>query len=186
LAPGGTIGAVQLEVAMVLADVGLGDLIWTTIWIFFLILFIWVFIMIVTDLFRDHTLSGWAKAAWVVGLIIFPLIGSLVYLLARGQGMAERSAAQQKHVQAQFDDYIRSTAGSGGAGAADELARLADLRDKGTISESEFQTMKARIVGGTGASGAGTGTGTTTASGSMGTTTGMTGATSGQGDDTSP
>lgn len=172
---------------MVVADVGLGDLIWTTIWIFFLILFIWVFIMIVTDLFRDHTLSGWAKAAWVVGLIIFPLIGSLVYLIARGQGMAERSAAQQKQVQSQFDDYIRSTAGSGG-GMADELARLADLRDKGTISEAEFQTMKARIVGGTGATGAGAGAGTgaTTVSGSMGTTTGMTGATSGQGDDTSP
>lgn len=169
---------------MVVADVGLGDLIWTTIWIFFLILFIWVFIMIVTDLFRDHTLSGWAKAAWVVGLIIFPLIGSLVYLIARGQGMAERSAAQQQQVRAQFDDYVRSAAGSGGTGMADELTRLSELRDKGTISEAEFQTMKARIVGGTGASGAGTGT--TTASGSMGTTTGMTGATSGQGDDTSP
>lgn len=171
---------------MVLADVGLGDLIWTTIWIFFLILFIWVFIMIVTDLFRDHTLSGWAKAAWVVGLIIFPLIGSLVYLIARGQGMAERSAAQQQQARAQFDDYVRSAAGSGGTGMADELARLADLRDKGTISEAEFQTMKARIVGGTGTAGAGTGTGTTTMSESMGTTTGMTGATSEHGDDTSP
>ena len=170
---------------MVLADVGLGDLIWTTIWIFFLILFIWVFIMIVTDLFRDHTLSGWAKAAWVVGLIIFPLIGSLVYLIARGQGMAERSAAQQQHARAQFDEYVRSAAGSGGTGMADELARLADLRDKGTISEVEFQTMKARIVGGTGTPGAGAGAGTTT-SGSMGTTTGMSGATTGQGDDTSP
>src|SRR5499426_2263262 len=106
---------------MVLADVDLGDLIWTTIWIFFLILFIWVFIMIISDLFRDHKLSGWAKAAWVVALIIFPLIGSLVYLIARGQGMAERSAAQQQQVQTQFDDYIRSAAGSGGGGMADEL-----------------------------------------------------------------
>jgi Short C-terminal domain/Phospholipase_D-nuclease N-terminal len=185
LTPGGTIGAVQLEVAMVVADVGLGDLIWTTIWIFFLILFIWVFIMIVTDLFRDHTLSGWAKAAWVVGLIIFPLIGSLVYLIARGQGMAERSAAQQQQTRAQFDDYIRSTAGAGGTGVADELARLAELRDKGTITDAEFQTMKARIVGGTGTTDAGAGT-TTGATGTMGTTTGMTGATTGQGDDTSP
>jgi hypothetical protein len=176
LAPGGTIGAVQLEVAMVLADVGLGDLIWTTIWIFFLILFIWVFIMIVSDLFRDHKLSGWAKAIWVVALIIFPLIGSLVYLIARGQGMAERSAAQQQQARAQFDDYVRSTAGAGGAGVADELARLAELRDKGTITDAEFQTMKARIVGGTGTTGTG-----------AGTTTGMTtGATTGAGDDTSP
>jgi hypothetical protein len=174
---------VQLEVAMVVADVSLGDLIWTTIWIFFLILFIWVFIMIVSDLFRDHTLSGWAKAIWVVALIIFPLIGSLVYLIARGQGMAERSAAQQQHARAEFDDYIRSTAGSGRTGVADELARLAELRDKGTISDAEFQTMKARIVGGTGT---GTGTGATTATESMGSATGMTGATTGQGDDTSP
>jgi len=151
---------VQLEVAMVLADVDLGDLIWTTIWIFFLILFIWVFIMIISDLFRDHKLSGWAKAIWVVALIIFPLIGSLVYLIARGQGMAERSAAQERHARAEFDDYVRSTAASG-TSAADELARLADLRDKGTITEAEFQTMKARVVG---ASGTGTMTGTTTAS----------------------
>jgi hypothetical protein len=174
---------VQLEVAMVVADVSLGDLIWTTIWIFFLILFIWVFIMIVSDLFRDHTLSGWAKAIWVVALIIFPLVGSLVYLIARGQGMAERSAAQQQHARAELDDYIRSTAGSGRTGVADELARLAELRDKGTISDAEFQTMKARIVGGTGTTDAGAGTTT----GATGTTTGMaTGATTGAGDDTSP
>jgi hypothetical protein len=151
---------VQLEVAMVLAEVDLGDLIWTTIWIFFLILFIWVFIMIISDLFRDHKLSGWAKAIWVVALIIFPLIGSLVYLIARGEGMAERSAAQQRQARSEFDDYIRSTAGSG-TSSADELARLADLRDKGTITEAEFQTMKARVVGG---SGTDTMTGTTTAS----------------------
>jgi hypothetical protein len=168
------VGAVLLEVAMVVAEVDLGDLIWTTIWIFFLILFIWVFIMIVSDLFRDHTLSGWAKAVWVVGLIIFPLLGSLVYLIARGQGMAERSAAQQRHARADFDDYIRSTAASSGTGVADELTRLAELRDKGTISEAEFQTMKARIVGGTGTGTTGTTTGTTT------------GATTGAGDDMSP
>ena len=173
---------------MVVADVSLGDLIWTTIWIFFLILFIWVFIMIVSDLFRDHTLSGGAKAVWVLALIIFPLVGSLVYLIARGQGMAERSAAQQQHARAELDDYIRSTAAAGGTGVADELARLAQLRDNGTISEDEFQTMKARIVGGTGGTGTGAGpaTGATT-TGATGTMTGTTtGATTGAGDDTSP
>jgi hypothetical protein len=167
----------QLEVAMVVAEVDLGDLIWTTIWIFFLILFIWVFIMIISDLFRDHKLSGWAKAIWVVALIIFPLIGSLVYLIARGEGMAERSAAQQRQARSEFDDYIRSTAGSG-TSSADELTRLADLRDKGTITEAEFQTMKARVVGG---SGAGTATGTATGTTTTGT---MTDAATGQGNDT--
>jgi Short C-terminal domain/Phospholipase_D-nuclease N-terminal len=179
---------VQLEVAMVLAEVDLGDLIWTTIWIFFLILFIWVFIMIISDLFRDHKLSGWAKAIWVVALIIFPLIGSLVYLIARGEGMAERSAAQQRQARAELDDYIRSTAGGGGTGAADELTRLADLRDKGTITEAEFQTMKARVVGGSGTSTTtGTATGTTatgaTATGTTATGT-MTDTATGQGNDT--
>ncbi len=145
---------------MVLADVDLGDLIWTTIVIFFLIMFIWVFIMILSDLFRDHKLSGWAKAVWVVGLIIFPLLGSLVYLIARGQGMAERSAAQQQQARAEFDSYVRSTAASTGTGPVDDLTRLADLRNNGTITDAEFESMKARIVGGTGGTGTTTGTAT--------------------------
>ena len=134
---------------MVLADVHLADLIWTTIWVFFLILFIWVFIIIISDLFRDHTLSGWAKALWVIALIIFPLVGSLIYLIARGSSMAERSAAEQAKAKEQFDAYVRATAGSsGGGGGADELSRLAELKANGTITEEEFQTMKARVVGG--------------------------------------
>jgi Phospholipase_D-nuclease N-terminal/Short C-terminal domain len=153
------VGAAQREVAMVLADVNLGDLIWTTIVIFFLIMFIWVFIMILSDLFRDHEMSGWGKAAWVIALIIFPLLGSLVYLIARGQGMAERSAAQQQQARADLDSYIRSTASSGGT--ADELARLAELRSNGTISDAEFETAKAKVLG-TGTT-ATTGTGTDTA-----------------------
>ncbi len=135
---------------MVVADVSLGDLIWTTIWVFFLFLFIWIFIVIISDLFRDHSLSGWAKAIWVVGLIIFPLIGCLVYLIARGDSMAKRSAAEQQAAKAQFDDYIRQTAGGGGGGGGpvDELAKLAALRDSGTITDAEFESMKARVVGG--------------------------------------
>jgi hypothetical protein len=133
---------------MVLADVNLGDLIWTSIWIFFLIMFIWLFIAIVSDLFRDHEESGVAKAVWVVGLIVFPLIGSLVYLIVRGQGMAARSAAQASHAQAQFDSYIRETAGSTGTATVDDLGRLAELRANGTISDTEFESLKARIVSG--------------------------------------
>lgn len=132
---------------MVLADVSLGDLIWTTIWIFFLILFIWVFIAIILDLFRDHETSGWAKALWVLLLIILPLIGSLIYLIARGSGMAERSAAQHKAAQDQFDSYVRATAGSASS-PSEELTRLGQLRDNGTITPEEFETMKARVVAG--------------------------------------
>jgi hypothetical protein len=133
---------------MVFADVDLGDLIWTTIWVFFLIMFIWLFIAIVSDLFRDHELSGWAKAIWVVGLIVFPLLGSLVYLIVRGEGMAKRSAAQQRMAQQELDSYIRTTAATSGSGPVDDLSRLADLRNSGVISDAEFETMKARITGG--------------------------------------
>jgi hypothetical protein len=126
----------------------LGDLIWTSIWIFFLILFIWVFIAIISDLFRDHTTSGWGKALWVILLIIIPLIGSLIYLIVRGSGMAERSAAQARAAQQQFDSYVRETAGTTGSGPVDELTRLGQLRDNGTITSEEFETMKARVMGG--------------------------------------
>jgi Phospholipase_D-nuclease N-terminal/Short C-terminal domain len=133
---------------MFLAEIDLADMIWTTIWIFFLILFIWVFIAIVSDLFRDHETSGWAKAVWVVALIVFPLVGSLVYLIARGDGMAKRSAAQAAQAKSEFDSYVRETAGTAGTGPVDDLHRLAQLRDNGTITVAEFEAMKARVIGG--------------------------------------
>jgi hypothetical protein len=131
---------------MVLADVHLADLIWTTIWVFFLIMFIWLFISIVGDLFRDHELSGWGKAAWVVGLIVFPLLGSLAYLILRGGGMAQRSAAHQRLAQEQIDSYIRTTAATSGSGPVDDLTRLADLRNSGAITPEEYEAIKSRIV----------------------------------------
>jgi Short C-terminal domain/Phospholipase_D-nuclease N-terminal len=134
--------------AMILADVGFAELFWTAVWIFFLFMFIWVFIILLTDLFRDHSLSGWAKAAWVILLILFPLIGSLIYLIVRGQGMAERSAKEQESAQAQMDSYIRQAAASTGDSSVDDLTRLAELRSNGHITDAEFETMKQRILGG--------------------------------------
>jgi hypothetical protein len=133
---------------MVLADVHLADLIWTTIWVFFLIMFIWLFIAIVSDLFRDRDMSGFAKAVWVVGLIVFPLLGSLAYLIVRGAGMAERSAARHQAAQAEFDSYIRTTAASAGSGPVDDITRLVELRRSGVISDAEFEAIKARVVSG--------------------------------------
>jgi len=135
---------------MVFADVDLGDLILTAIWVFFLILFIWLFIAIVSDLFRDHELSGGAKALWVVGLILFPLIGSLVYLIVRGAGMAQREAAREHRSRQQFESYVRDVAGSSGPAPGtpvDDLTRLAELRSNGIITEAEFDVMKARLTG---------------------------------------
>lgn len=131
---------------MVFAEVDLGDLIWTTIWVFFLVMFIWLFIAIVSDLFRDHELSGGAKAVWVVGLVVFPLLGSLVYLIVRGGGMAHRQQVQVQAAQKQFDDYIRQTA-SAGTGPVSDLDRLAGLRSSGAITDAEYATMKARVTG---------------------------------------
>ena len=125
----------------------MAELLWWTIELFFLFMFIWIFIVLLTDIFRDHELSGWGKAGWILLLIIFPLIGSLIYIIVRGPSMAERSAKQAAAAQAQMDEYIRQTvATSPGGGSADELSKLATLRDNGTISEEEFQAMKARVV----------------------------------------
>lgn len=133
---------------MLIADVGLAELLWTTLWIFFLFMFIWVFVILITDIFRDHEMSGWAKALWILLLIIFPLIGSLIYIIVRGPGMAERRAKEASQAKADFDAYVREAAASSpGGGPADDISRLAALRDSGTITEEEFQSMKARVVG---------------------------------------
>ena len=134
---------------MVIAEVGFAELFWTVLWLFFLFMFIWVFVALVSDLFRDHELSGWAKAAWILALVVFPLLGSLVYIIVRGGGMAERSARQAQAARAEFDSYIRSAAASTGTAPVDDLTRLNDLRASGTISADEFETLKSRVVGGT-------------------------------------
>jgi hypothetical protein len=139
------------EATVVFAEVGLSDLIWTALWVFFLIMVIWVFIAIVTDLFRDHELTGWAKAVWVVALIVFPAVASIVYLVVRGRGMAERETAQRRAVRAEMDDYIRTTAATPGAGPVDDLSRLNDLRNSGAITDAEFEVIKSRVVRGTAA-----------------------------------
>jgi Short C-terminal domain/Phospholipase_D-nuclease N-terminal len=131
---------------MVLADINLGDVILSMLWFFFIFMWIWVFIAVFTDLFRDHELGGFAKVLWVLGIIFFPFAGILVYLIARGRGMSERSLQASARAQAQFDDYVRQTASAGSGSTADELAKLADLRANGTITEEEFASMKAKIV----------------------------------------
>ncbi len=137
---------------MVVAEVEFGDLLLTTLWIFVLIMFIWVFIAVLTDLFRDHTVSGAGKAVWVIGLILFPLLGCLVYLIVRGPSMSQRALDRAAAAQKDFDSYVRTTVSTTGTSAVDDLTRLAELRDSGTISDEEFQSMKARIVGTAGGS----------------------------------
>ncbi|MFN8173864.1 MAG: SHOCT domain-containing protein [Solirubrobacteraceae bacterium] len=131
-----------------LADFTFGDAFLTVISIFFFVIWIWILIVVLTDLFRDHELSGWWKAVWVLFLVFIPFLTTLVYLIARGSGMRERSVKEQADAKKQFDEYVRQTAAAGGGGSqVDELAKLADLKAKGAISEEEFNSMKAKLVG---------------------------------------
>ncbi len=115
----------------------------------FMILFAWIGLLfrIMGDLFTDHELSGWDKAAWTVFLIFLPWLGALVYLIARGRSMNERALARAQHNAEAFNQYVRETAGAGTTSTADELAKLAELRDRGTLSDEEFRHAKAKLLG---------------------------------------
>ena len=121
---------------------------WLMIWWFLFFAFLMVLFQIFGDLFRDHETSGWAKAAWVVFLIVFPILGALVYLIARGKGMAERRSKEIAQVQSAQADYIRSVAAGGGgsASAAEQVAKAKELLDSGAINQQEFDAMKAKAL----------------------------------------
>jgi hypothetical protein len=121
------------------------DFFWFTISFFLLFAYLMVLFQIVSDLFRDHTVSGWVKAVWILCLIFFPFITMVVYLIARGQGMAERNMAAAQGIKAQQDEYIRSVA-SGGPSASDEIARAKSLLDSGAITQEEFDALKAKAL----------------------------------------
>ena len=127
-----------------IADFGLGEALLTALAVFFFVVWIWILITILTDLFSDHETSGWGKAAWVFCLVFLPFLTALIYLGVRGQGMRDRAIARQQEAKAQMDDYIRDTASSSPAG---ELEKLAALHDQGKLSDDEFARMKAKLVG---------------------------------------
>ena len=131
---------------MVLADVTFGQVLLTVLEVFLFAAWLMILFVIISDLFRDHSISGWGKAAWVIFLIFVPFLAALIYLIARGDGMRERSLAQQQEAQKQVDTYIRQTASSGGGSAADELTKLAKLHDEKKLSDEEFERAKAKIV----------------------------------------
>jgi hypothetical protein len=126
-----------------LADINLGELLLLTLEIFFFVVWIWILIIILNDLFRDHELSGWAKAAWVLFLVFIPFITALIYLIARGDGMRERTVKAEADAKKHMDAYIREQAG---ASPADELHKLQDLKEKGALSDDEFEKAKAKLL----------------------------------------
>jgi putative oligomerization/nucleic acid binding protein len=131
---------------MVLADFTFGQALLTVLEVFVFAAWLMILFVIIGDLFRDHGLSGWGKAAWTIFLIFVPFLATLVYLIARGDGMRERAQANQQEAQNQLDAYIRQTSAGGGS-AADELTKLASLHDEGKLTDEEFERAKAKIVG---------------------------------------
>lgn len=124
-------------------DYGFLDLVWTLLIIYFLFFVLMILFTIVVDIFRSRDLGGWAKAGWIILLVILPLIGALIYLIARHDGMAERQAAHQKAQKEQFDSYVRETAAST---PADEIARAKDLLDSGAITQEEYDALKGKAL----------------------------------------
>jgi len=117
---------------------------WTIFIIFLWVIWFWILITVLIDLFRSHDLSGWAKAAWFIFILLIPLIGVLVYLIARGGKMHEHQVRDAQAQDQQFRRYVQEAAGS--QSSADELAKLADLRDRGVITAEEFDRQKAKIL----------------------------------------
>ena len=123
----------------------LADLFWTMLEIFLFVIWIWILFMIFGDIFRSDDMGGGAKALWVIFVIVLPFLGILIYLIARGGKMQERAAAQAERQKEAFDVQVRQVAGS--PSSVDELAKLADLKEKGALTDSEFQTQKAKLLG---------------------------------------
>jgi hypothetical protein len=129
---------------LVAADYPFLDVFWTMILVFFWIAWIWVLIVVLSDVFRRHDASGWTKALWVIFVIVLPFLGVLVYLIANGKGMSERRVSDARAAQSEFDAYVRETAGSGGPAA--EIDKAKQLLDSGAISQDEFERLKAKAL----------------------------------------
>jgi hypothetical protein len=119
------------------------DWFWLMVWWFCFFAYLVLLFQIVGDLFRDHELSGWWKALWVIALIVVPFLSALIYIIARGRGMAERQVKTAVQMQKQTDDYIRQTAGRS---PANEIADAKTLLDSGAIPPTEFEALKARAL----------------------------------------
>ncbi len=127
---------------MPIADISFGDLLLLVFEIFIFVVWIWILFTIISDIFRDHGMSGWAKAAWILLLIVIPYLTGLVYLIVRGGGMRERAIQAQTEAKHHMDSYIQKQAHS----PADELHKLNDLKEKGALTAEEFDRAKAKLL----------------------------------------
>jgi hypothetical protein len=128
------------------AEFGTGQVLVSMLWFFLFVIWIWLLIVVFTDIFRSRDLGGWGKALWAIFVIVLPYLGVFVYLIARGKKMGEHAVESAQAQDAAARDYIRSVTAADGHGTADELTRLADLRDRGVISEADFEQAKAKAL----------------------------------------
>ncbi|HEX4433483.1 MAG TPA: SHOCT domain-containing protein [Acidimicrobiales bacterium] len=122
------------------------DIFLTTLYFFLFFIWIWLLFMVFIDVFRSHDMGGWAKALWVIFIVVMPYLGVLVYLIARGGKMHERAAQQAALQQKAFNEYVKETAGASGESTADQLSKLADLKTQGILTDAEFDAQKAKIL----------------------------------------
>ncbi|MER5503019.1 MULTISPECIES: SHOCT domain-containing protein [unclassified Streptomyces] len=133
-------------------DYSLLDLFWTMLWFFLWVMWLFLLFKVITDIFRSHDLGGWGKAGWLVLTLLLPYIGVLVYVIVRGKSMSRRDIKEAQDRDAAFKAYVREAAGtSGGDGPkhgshVDDLAKLADLRDRGAITDEEYQRAKTKLL----------------------------------------
>jgi len=136
--------AIEGDAQMVMAaDYPFMDVLWSMIIFFFWVIWIWIVITVLIDVFRRDDIGGWAKAAWVIFVVILPWLGVLVYLIVEHDGIRERSNRQAQAQKREFDDYVRDAAGGGSAG---EIAKAKELLDAGAITQEEFEALKAKAL----------------------------------------
>ncbi len=121
------------------------DAFWWMLMFFLFIVWIFILFQVIIDIFRSHDMHGGAKALWLIFIIVLPFLGVLVYLIARGHKMQEHQIEQAQQQKQDFDAYVKQAAGSGST--ADELAKLADLKSKGAITDADYEAAKAKVLG---------------------------------------
>jgi hypothetical protein len=131
---------------MFLADFGTGELLWSMLWFFLWFIWIWLLVIVFGDIFGSRDLSGWGKALWTIFVIVFPYLGVFVYLIARGGKMHEHAAEAAQAQDAEFRQYVQGAVQSDSRSAADEIARLAELRAQGVLTDAEFEQAKAKAL----------------------------------------
>jgi hypothetical protein len=125
---------------------GTGEVFWSMLWFFMWFIWIWLLIAVFADIFRSRDMSGWVKALWILFVVVVPYIGVLVYFIARGHKMTDHARQDAEARDAAARQYIQSAVGQGGPSTADELAKLADLKSKGVITDADYDQAKAKIL----------------------------------------